>query len=119
MLSSPVLMMSGNIDTSRSTNNDIIDNESSAIIGNRQSGTVFNRIGKMFTRTTRRPADRTPADGYVEFGTMTEQEQIQHSNRTLNTFAGTFAPVALSMFSALIFIRVGELIDAYCGNEGC
>lgn len=52
---------------------------------------------------------RTP-DGYVEFGSI----EPERPGRSLGTFAGVFSPVALSMFSALVFIRVGFIV----GNAG-
>lgn len=81
---------------SLNTNSDAIENETSPIAGT--SVRLFRRFGSILR------SDRTTSsDGYVEFG-MNEPER---STRTLGTFAGVFSPVALSMFSALLFIRVG------------
>nr|XP_032525029.1 solute carrier family 12 member 9 [Danaus plexippus plexippus] len=50
-------------------------------------------------------------DGYVEFG---EFRSERPGVKKVGTFAGVFCPVVLSMFSALVFIRMGYLI----GNAG-
>ncbi|XP_017132570.1 solute carrier family 12 member 9 [Drosophila elegans] len=79
---------------------------------NGRSGSVFRSFGSLFGSQNSGDRPQTPqdGDGYVEFG----MQDPERNGRTLGTFAGVFSPVALSMFSALVFIRVGYIV----GNAG-
>lgn len=98
-------MLASNVN---STNNDLTNesSESASITGNGNSSRnpILRQLNSLLRN---RQTERTPADGYVEFGSLPEHPEPVISNRTLGTFAGCFAPVSLSMFSALVFIRVG------------
>lgn len=86
-----------------SVNNDAEANETIPITNpNRQSESVLRQFSNLFR--SRNSPDQGDPEGYVEFGGL-NNEQPNQDQRTLGTFAGCFAPVSLSMFSALVFIR--------------
>jgi len=83
------------------------DPETLPITGRANPTSFFDQLGNLFRRR-RASTERADPEGYVEFGGLNNEQQQDH--RTLGTFAGCFAPVSLSMFSALIFLRVGFLV---------
>lgn len=87
-----------------SVNNDAETNETIPITNpNRQNESVLRQFSNLFR--SRNSSERSDPEGYVEFGGLGQNNPPNQEQRTLGTFSGCFAPVSLSMFSALVFIR--------------